>query len=267
VSVPTHGPRGAVRSTDGPDALLAVAHGSRDPRHPAALRVLLEAVSAARPDLVVELGFLDLCGPDVPTALARLAARGARSVVAVPLFLAHGYHVRHDIPAVLEQARRTMRRLPPVCVADALGPDPLLVGALGRRLRDTGALRADLTLVLASAGSSDTTARAEIRRTAREWGERERREVVCSYASALAPTTAEAINMLRSRGVARIAVAPYFLAPGRLPDRVLADAHAAGVPVGVPLTSPEAAPVPELVRLILARHAETAAMHSPAMSR
>ena len=215
-------------------ALLAVAHGSRDPRHAAALHGLLAAVRRAKPGLRAELGFLDLCGPDVPTALTRLVAAAHEDigrVVVLPLFLSHGYHVGHDIPAVTAQARRALRRPPALLVADPLGPDPLLDAAMRRRLREQDADCADpdLSVVVASA--------------------------------TIAPTeTANAIRALRSTGTSRVAVASYFLAPGLLYDRVRADALAARVPIAAPLTTPDSEPPAELVQLVLERYAQAAGM-------
>lgn len=223
-------------------ALLAIAHGSRDPRHAAALRGLLAAVRRARPGLRAELGFLDLCGPDVPAALARLVAPmpgEERSVIALPLFLSHGYHVRHDIPAVTAQARRALRRPPQLIVADPLGPDPLLQEAMRRRLREQCEYHADpdLRLVVASATSAPSE-------------------------------PANAVRALRQRGTTRIAVASYFLAPGLLYDRVHADALAEGVPIAAPLTTPDSEPPAELVQLVLNRYtraAETRSALPPAL--
>jgi sirohydrochlorin ferrochelatase len=201
------------------------------------------------------VGYLDLCGPDVPTALGELAASGAYSVVVVPLFLAHGYHVRHDVPdAVADAAARVLRqtgRVPRVVIREPLGPDPLLTEAMDARLREAGVWPADpeLGIVVASAGSNDAFAVAEVEDVARCWG-----STISAYAAAAAPTTAEAVARLRARGHAEIAVASYFLAPGRLPDRVRADAVRAGVPVAAPLAAPDALPPDELVRLILARY-------------
>lgn len=213
-------------------ALLAVAHGSRDPRHAAALRGLLAAVRRARPALRAELGFLDLCGPDVPTALARLVAsehEETRSVVVLPLFLSHGYHVGHDIPAVTALARESVHRPPRLIIADPLGPDPLLDAAMQRRLREQGEFGAesDLSLVVASA----TIAATE---------------------------TMDAIRVLRSAGIGPIAVASYFLAPGLLYDRVRTDALAARVPIAAPLTTADGEPPAELVQLVLNRYAQAA---------
>jgi sirohydrochlorin ferrochelatase len=213
-------------------ALLAVAHGSRDPRHADALYGLLAAVRRARPALRAELGFLGLCGPDVPGALARLIAserEETQSVVVLPLFLSHGYHVGHDIPAVTALARQSVHLPPRLIIADPLGPDPLLDAAMRRRVREQGEFGAepDLGLVVASA----TIAPAE---------------------------TTDAIRVLRSAGIGPIAVASYFLAPGLLYDRVRADALAARVPIAAPLTTADSEPPVELVQLVLKRYAQAA---------
>lgn len=227
----------------GRPALLAIAHGSRDPRHAAALHGLLDAVRRARPGLLAELGFLDLCGPDVPDALARLAASGAEDVAVVPLFLNHGYHVGHDIPAVTERALRELRTLrhtparththaPSLAIAAPLGPDPLLRDALNRRLTDQGVHTGDPDLQLA-------------------------------VASATSAAAADMIKTLREQGAARIAVAAYFLAPGLLYDRARADALAARVPIAEPLTTPDDEPPAELVRLVLERYSQANAGRRP----
>jgi sirohydrochlorin ferrochelatase len=256
-------------------ALLAVAHGSRDPRHAEALRALVAAVRTASPGLEVELGFLDLCGPDVPSALATLEARGVRHATAVPLFLTSGYHVRHDIPAALAAASRPLRRPPRVALAPALGPDPLLIEALERRVREAGLWPGDpdTAVVLASAGSSDPGARTQVEHVARRWERIGWGSVECAYASTAAPAVGDAVRALRIRGRRNIAVVSYFLAPGRLPDRVRATAEADGarakpgsLVVTEPLTSVDHPPAAELVRLLLSRHAAGADRPGPAVS-
>ena len=239
------------RPATGRPALLAIAHGSRDPRHAAALRRLLDAVQRARPGLLAELAFLDLCAPSVTDAFARLAASGAEDVAVVPLFLSHGYHVGHDIPALTEQAQRALihaatraharahtpapsLNTPSLTVAAPIGPDPLLMDAIERRLAEQGVHTTDPALNLA-------------------------------IASATSATASELINTLRQQGAAHIAVAAYFLAPGLLYDRARADALAAGVPIAAPLTTPDDEPPAELVRLVLERYAQ-ASVRRPALA-
>ncbi|MER8044758.1 sirohydrochlorin chelatase [Streptomyces sp. NPDC094032] len=228
--------------------LLVIAHGSRDPRHAATVHALVRRAGALRPGLRVETAFLDFNLPSVPGVLDRLAADGVREVVALPLLLTRAFHAKADIPAVLRQAPAGLR----VRQAEVLGPSPLLLAAVERRLYEAGLAPGDkgsTGVVLASAGSSDPEAIAVIAETAREL----RRTGWCSvrpaFASASLPRTDEAVRALRAEpGVRRVAVAPYVIAPGRLPDRIAAGAAEADVLADV------LGPAPELARLLLERY-------------
>ncbi|GAA0388798.1 sirohydrochlorin chelatase [Streptomyces luteireticuli] len=209
--------------------LLLVAHGSRDPRHAATVAALRAGVAARRPDVRVEAGFLDFCTPSVPEVLARLAADGVRSAVAVPLLLTRAFHARTDIPEVLRAS------CPPdltIRQTSVLGPSPLLVTALERRLAEAGVGvrdRSGTGVVLAAAGTSDPRGRAVVEGVAHRWQRSGGwRAVHCAYASAAGPRTEEAVRALRASGCDRVAVARYVLAPGRLPDRIAAGAREAG---------------------------------------
>ncbi|MDQ0987811.1 sirohydrochlorin chelatase [Streptomyces sp. V2I9] len=236
--------------------LLVIAHGSRDPRHAATVHALTGRVRAERPGQRVETAFLDFNAPSVPRVLERLAAQGADEVVAVPLLLTRAFHARTDIPSVLREARARLPRLH-IRQADVLGPSPLLNATLGRRLRQAGARPADLPrtgLVLAAAGSTDPEAIAVIAEIARELRHTGWCAVRPAFASAARPgafpRTEEAVRALRAEGVDRVAVAPYVIAPGRLPDRIAAGAEAAGADVLADVLGP----APELARLLLDRY-------------
>ncbi|MDK0522954.1 sirohydrochlorin chelatase [Streptomyces sp. ML-6] len=234
--------------------LLVIAHGSRDPRHAATVHALTARVRSLRPGLRVETGFLDFNAPSVPRVLERLAAQGAREVVALPLLLTRAFHAKSDIPAVLREARTRLPRLR-VRQAGVLGPSPLLGAALERRLREAGIRpgdRGSTGLVLASAGSTDPEAIAVIAEIARELRHTGWCSVRPAFASATSPAgfprTEDAVRALRDEGVRRVAVAPYVIAPGRLPDRIVAGAAGADVLADV------LGPAPELARLLLARY-------------
>ncbi|MBK3531146.1 sirohydrochlorin chelatase [Streptomyces rubiginosohelvolus] len=234
--------------------LLVIAHGSRDPRHAATVHALTERVRAERPGLRVETAFLEFNAPSVPRVLERLAGEGADEVVALPLLLTRAFHAKTDIPSVLREARARLPRLH-IRQADVLGPSPLLNATLGRRLREAGVRPGDLPrtgLVLASAGSSDPEAIAVIAEIARELRHTGWCAVRPAFASALLPRTEDVVRELRAEGVERVAVAPYVIAPGRLPDRIAAGAEAAGADVLADVLGP----APELARLLLNRFDE-----------
>ncbi|MFD8754507.1 sirohydrochlorin chelatase [Kitasatospora sp. NPDC059577] len=223
-------------------ALLAVAHGSRDPAAVTATRALLRRVRSLRPELAVHCCFLDLARPTLPDALDRLA--GSRPIL-VPLLLGTGYHVRVDIPAAL-----TAAGLPHPHLAPALGPHPLLAEALADRLTEAGA-PADAPVVLAGAGSSDPAALADTARTARLLAARLGRPVTPAHLSAAAPTPHRAVADLRAAGHPRVALATYLLSPGFFARR------AATTPAG--WTSAPLGAHPAVARLVLRRYDEARA--------
>ncbi|MCV2460728.1 sirohydrochlorin chelatase [Streptomyces sp. ICN988] len=227
--------------------LLVVAHGSRDPRHAATVHALVRRVRALRPDVRVETGFLDFNVPSVQGVLESLETEGVREVVALPLLLTRAFHAKADIPAVLAAAPPRLR----IRQAEVLGPSPLLLSALERRLYEAGLTPADKSstgVVLAAAGSSDPEAIAVIAEIAREWRHTGWCAVRPAFASASLPRTEDAVRQLRALGCARVAVAPYVLAPGFLPDRIARGASGADVLADV------LGPAPEVARVVLERY-------------
>ncbi|MFG3494007.1 sirohydrochlorin chelatase [Streptomyces sp. NPDC047928] len=226
--------------------LVAVAHGSRDPRAVPAVTALLDRVRELRPGLPVRLGHIELNAPLLTDTLDALPDGG--DAIAVPLLFGRGYHVKHDLPAAAAAAAPRLR----VRVADPLGPHPLLVEALHDRLAEAGwrpghAARPGTGVVLAAAGSRDPDSAAGTRRlaallSARLGGV----PVVAAYASAATPTVPEAVRALAARGRHRVAVASCFTAPGLFATRAAAAAPwIAAAPIG---------PHPALARLVLHRY-------------
>src|SRR3954471_5039925 len=228
--------------------LLVIAHGSRDPRHAATVHTLVRRVRSLRPDVRVETGFLDFNVPSVHGVLESLAAGGVRDVVALPLLLTRAFHAKADIPAVLRDAPPQLR----IRQAEVLGPSPLLLSALERRLYEAGLTSADKSstgVVMASAGSTDPEAIAVIADIAREW---RHTGGCCAVRPALPstslPRTKDAVRELRALGCERVAVAPYVPAPGFLPDRIARGAADADVLADV------LGPAPEVARVLLERY-------------
>jgi sirohydrochlorin ferrochelatase len=232
-------------------ALLLVAHGSSYPRAAATTRALGRAVAAVRPGSVVTTAYLDHAGPRPDEALARLQAAGQEAVTVVPLLLTAAYHGRIDLPAVVAKARAAGVHVP-VAISDVLGPTAagvpdLLLAGLCRRLAQA---RAEYdAVVLAAAGTRDVAARATVELAARALGHRLGLPCLPAYASAAAPTAGEAVSALRHGGARQVAMASYFLAPGKLYDVAVESAHAAGaVTAAAPLGA-----ATELAHLVLAR--------------
>jgi sirohydrochlorin ferrochelatase len=208
--------------------LVAVAHGSRDPRSAATIAALVDVVRARAPGLDVRTAFLDLSAPRLPDVLAALHGAGHRDVVVVPLLLGTAFHARVDLPSMVAEATTRLPRLA-VSVSDVLGPDPRLPALALRRLVTAGARPGDPTLgvVLAGAGSSHPPANRAVSTVASSWTSLGWAGVEAAFASAAWPDVPAAVEALRARGARRIAVASWFLAPGLLPDRVASLARAA----------------------------------------
>lgn len=233
-------------------ALLAVAHGSPDPRHAETIEALLERVRAAAPGLAVAAGYLDHHEEGVRQAAGRLVAAGHGSVVAVPLLLTAAYHAGADLPARVAQVRSRWPGLR-IRSAPVLGYDELLLDACERRLRQVGAEPDRSVPVLASAGSSAPAAAATMAQLATGLQTRGWSRPVLAYASARQPGVAAAVTGARAAGATEVAVVRCFLAPGVLPDRV---AHAAA---GADRITEVLGAAPELARLVLRRYGQAVA--------
>ncbi len=246
------------RITNVPPALVAVAHGSRDPRSAATVATLMDEVRRQYPYLDVRLGFLDLSAPRLPDVLAAVAADGHRAAVVVPLLLGHAFHARVDVPGEVARAASRHPRLD-ITIAPVLGPDERLERAALERLAAVAGPLDDpgLGVVLAGIGSSDARANAAVAAVAARWSRRFGWSGARAAFATAAPRVPCAVAALRAEGARRVVVAQWILAPGLLPDRIAAEAAAAGAPVAAPL-----GPHPAVARLIAERH--SAAQRSPA---
>ncbi|NHD18501.1 MULTISPECIES: sirohydrochlorin chelatase [unclassified Actinopolyspora] len=203
--------------------LVAVAHGSRDPRSAATIRGLLDVVRSVRPELDVRTAFLDLSAPALGDVLDAVHSDGHGSAVVVPLLLGHAYHASVDIPTAVTEAQER-NPLFRVRTAEVLGPDQRLREAAWRRLLQTGADPDDerLGVVLAGAGSAHPPANRLVADVAETWQRHTAwAGAVAAFAAAADPDVPAAVERLRAAGARRFAVASWFLAPGRLPDRAL----------------------------------------------
>jgi sirohydrochlorin ferrochelatase len=188
-------------------ALVAVAHGSRNPAAAEVIRKLARQVGRLAPVLDVRVAFIGHAEPSLP---AELTAAGSDAVI-VPLLLSSGYHLSTDIADAANVAGAR--------VAAALGPDQLLLTALTARLAEAG-VPGGTPVVLAAAGSRDPAAITDVEQQAGLLAAQLEVPVLAGYASASQPTVAEAVGQLRERTGKPVAVASYLLAPGHFHDQL-----------------------------------------------
>jgi sirohydrochlorin ferrochelatase len=207
--------------------LVLTAHGSRDPRSAANAHAVADRIRRMRPGLEVRIAFCDLNTP----RLIDVLTPGA---VVTPLLLADAYHARIDIPGQIASCGVTARQ------AGVLGEDDRLVHVMHERLAELGVSTSDpeLGVVVVAIGSTHAAANARTERVAHKliagshWV-----RATTAFATGSGPSPAEAVDRLRHSGARRVAIAPWFLAPGRLTDRVLEYAPAEGIPMATPLGS------------------------------
>ena len=239
--------------------LVAVAHGSADPRASATIAELAALARERSPGLDLRTAFLGHAPPSLPQVLGTIEAD--REVTVLPLLLTAAYHSKADIPRILARTPRTQG--PRVSYGATLGPHPLLLDALERRLAeaDPGTDPAGTAVVLAAAGSSDPEANATIARMAAQWQARTGWFAVRpAYASAAEPSPAAAVAGLLRNGAPRVVVATYLLAPGLFADRIRHAALAAGAAA----VSPALGACAEVADVLLDRFSETGSLRRTA---
>jgi len=213
------------------NTLVLTAHGSRDPRSAANARAVASGLGDMRPGLDVRLAFLELSTPNFVDVLADLP--DSRQAVVSPLLLASAYHARLDIPNQIARAGALGIRQ-----ADVLGEDDRLVSVLHERLAEiqVSPLDADLGVVVVAIGSSDSAVNARTARVAAklaigtQWT-----GATIAFATRPEPSVAQAVRQLRRRGARRLVIAPWFLAPGLITDRVSTYARDNGIEMAAPL--------------------------------
>jgi sirohydrochlorin cobaltochelatase len=87
-------------------AVVLFAHGSRDPLWRAPIEAIAHHIASIQPGHPVACAYLELCPPDLPTAVHGLLSHGITHVRVLPVFFGMGQHARHDLPALLAQLRQ-----------------------------------------------------------------------------------------------------------------------------------------------------------------
>jgi sirohydrochlorin ferrochelatase len=209
-----------------PPVLVLAAHGSADPRAAITTHALAEQIRRDRPGLGVRVAFCERSAPNLRDVVADV--RG--NAIVTPLLLADAYHARVDIPAMLADFGAVQ--------ADVLGEDRRLVTVLRQRVRELGVSRLDpdVGLVVVAVGSSRKGANARTAAVAAALAAGTRwAGAVTAFATGPQPSLGEATQRLRAMGARHVVVAPWFLAHGRITDRVTEFAAGQGMELAEPL--------------------------------
>ncbi|MBX8692429.1 sirohydrochlorin chelatase [Mycobacterium sp. 20091114027_K0903767] len=208
--------------------LVLTAHGSADPRSSANAHAIGGHLRRLLPDTEVRVAFCEQNAPNLTEVLPAVEP----GAVVVPLLLGSAYHARIDIPGLIADSGAEVTQ------ADVLGDDPRLLQVVRERLTAVGVSRfdADLGVILVGVGSSHPAANARTAALTAALAEGTRWVGThVAFATGQTPFLPEAVDRLRQRGARRLAIAPWFLAHGRITDRVAEFACTAGIPMAEPL--------------------------------
>jgi len=214
--------------------LLLIGHGTRDAAGRAEFLETVQQVRLRLPATRIEAAFLELCEPDISTAVDRLVAAGVTQIVAEPVLLLAAGHARRDIPEALTSAARQHERVA-IRQAPHLGCHPALVELSKQRFLE--ALHADdegkeaaslaknaerrVGWVMVGRGSSDESALAEMR----QFVELRLRETPVAHAvtcflAVARPRLEEAVEQMAAADVTHVVVQPHLLFQGALLHRL-----------------------------------------------
>lgn len=274
VSIPLTLKGGAVRQRTGPatgsEGMLIVGHGSYCKISAAQMHAIGDHVAAAFPDVIVEVGFLEMTDPPANKVLDAMVARGCTRIVVMPFMLLAATHSKSDVPAIIVEGRLRHPNVDLV-FGSSLGVVPELIEMAATNIKDQGG--AGLPLLVIARGTSDPDANGDAVKASRMLGEWLDTGVVSTGFTGMTwPLTPEALTEMsykvRGRATAReaaghapeplkIALFFWFICNGKLIERAreqIADFEAlTGIEV---VDAGYFGPDPRLVEIVAARYQE-----------
>ncbi len=123
--------------------ILALGHGSKHPHNKEVVTGVAELIAKKYKNVVVKTGFMNMNTPTMKEGLDAFKGTGVTTIIAVPIFLAHGVHTMEDIPQILgisRQSRKTTIKLGGRDVAlvysEPLGVDELVAELAFKRAKE-----------------------------------------------------------------------------------------------------------------------------------
>lgn len=120
--------------------ILALGHGSKLPYNKDVVTSVANLIAEKYKQVVVRTGFMNMNNPTMDEGLKGFEGTGVSTIIAVPIFLAHGVHTTEDIPQILgisREDRRTIVNLNgkdvTLVYAEPLGADPLIADLAFKR--------------------------------------------------------------------------------------------------------------------------------------
>jgi sirohydrochlorin cobaltochelatase len=209
-------------------AVMICGHGSHDPEAVAEFAQAAAGLKARLPESDLEYGYLEFAQPTIRDGLTKLAARGARRIVVLPVMLFAASHVKNDLPSEINRFSADFPQID-IRFGRELSIEPKLLGAAierveaGERRGTRDVPRGESLLLVIGRGTKDADANATIGKFAhllREGMGFGQAEV--GYSGTASPLAEPALRHAAVLGFKRIVVFPYFLFTGMLVKRVYA---------------------------------------------
>ncbi len=123
--------------------ILALGHGSKHPHNKDVVTGVAELIARKYKNIVVKTGFMNMNTPTMKEGLEAFKGTGVSTIVAVPIFLAHGVHTMEDIPKILgisRDSRETTIKLDgknvKLIYSEPLGADELVAELAYKRAKE-----------------------------------------------------------------------------------------------------------------------------------
>jgi sirohydrochlorin cobaltochelatase len=109
--------------------IILFGHGARDMRWREPFDCLASLWRAQKPQVPMELAFLEFMHPNLEEAIAAHMSAGAAEVVVVPVFFGQGGHLRNDFPLLLNACREKFPQIV-LSATPAVGEDNAVLQAI-----------------------------------------------------------------------------------------------------------------------------------------
>ncbi len=123
--------------------ILALGHGSRHPHNKEVVNGVAELIAKKYKNVVVRIGFMNMNTPTMKEGLEAFKDTGVSTIIAVPIFMAHGVHTMEDIPRILgisKESRKVKIKLDgkdvTLIYSDPLGIDNLVAELAYKRVTE-----------------------------------------------------------------------------------------------------------------------------------
>ena len=206
------------------ETILLVGHGSREANGNREIEEFAEHWREKNPDWRIEVCFIEFADVLLDQGFDN-AAKGSEKVIVVPLILNAAGHVKMEIPAHLQAARK---RHPVVefVFAKHLGASETLLIVLKKSLSQVMNSLAvpdpkTTGVIILGRGSSDKVANGEVAKMARWlWEETAHELVDIAFTGITYPRLEQAVQRQVKLGMTQIAILPYYLYTGTLITRI-----------------------------------------------